>query len=189
MFFYQKQKSALEKQKTWQRRTYKLSQRQRAMEDAISPARRMILEPPFPSLPEALVKLVNRSGFNVSNEEASRFINEGVKNKIHEKPAVKPQQRHITLSSSHQNSAEPEYLSKYRIQLNNPKSLLSKIKRHIDKVGNISRGKLKTLCVTEFGCKNKTSGSISASIKVLEVDGYITVRGKGDSTIIKSMQK
>lgn len=51
-----------------------LSQKQRAMEDAFSKARKFILEPPFPSLPEALVKIVETDGYIVSIDEASSFV-------------------------------------------------------------------------------------------------------------------
>ena len=44
----------------------KLSQKQRALEDAFSQARRQILESPFPSLPEALITIVEKEGFTVS---------------------------------------------------------------------------------------------------------------------------
>lgn len=44
------------------------------MEDAYSKARKLILEPPFPSLPEALVKIVEADGFTVSLDEASSFV-------------------------------------------------------------------------------------------------------------------
>ena len=39
-----------------------LSQKQKAMDDAIPQARRIIQEPPYPSLPEALVNIINGSG-------------------------------------------------------------------------------------------------------------------------------
>jgi hypothetical protein len=52
----------------------KLSQKQRAMEDAFPQARRQILEPPFPSLPVALMKIVEKEGFIITIDEASRFV-------------------------------------------------------------------------------------------------------------------
>lgn len=51
-----------------------LSQKQRAMEDAYPKARKSVLEPPYPSLPEALIKIVKGEMFDVSLDEASRFI-------------------------------------------------------------------------------------------------------------------
>jgi len=47
---------------------------QRAMEDSLPQARRMILEPPFLSLPDALIELVSEAGFPVNVEEAQDFI-------------------------------------------------------------------------------------------------------------------
>lgn len=57
-------------------KTYlKLSQKQRAMEDVLPEARRMLLEPPFLSLPDAIVELVKEKyHLNVTKEEASTFI-------------------------------------------------------------------------------------------------------------------
>ena len=73
----------------------KLSQKQRALEDAFSQARRQILESPFPSLPEALITIVEKEGFTVSIDEASSFVkNQGVKKQKPETPkAVKSIQR------------------------------------------------------------------------------------------------
>jgi hypothetical protein len=55
-----------------------LNQKQRAMEDCLPEARRLLHEPPFPSLPEALVSLVRDKGFTVSHEEAVEFIRTAV---------------------------------------------------------------------------------------------------------------
>jgi len=67
----------------------KLSRIQRAMEDALPQARRQILESPFPSLPEALVKIVAEESHMVSIEEASRFVKkQGAKKAKHGKPVV-----------------------------------------------------------------------------------------------------
>lgn len=56
-----------------------LSQKQRAMEDALAKARRIILEPPYPSLPQAIVKIVAEAGFTVSDEEAIQFVKDSTK--------------------------------------------------------------------------------------------------------------
>lgn len=168
----------------------KLSQKQRAMEDALPQARRQILESPFPSLPEALVKIVAEEGHTVSIEEASRFVKkQGAKKPKQGKPVVITPQVHTPPSGNKRNGTEREYIKDYRKQLNNPNNLISKIKRHIDNVGSIKRKKLNEVCVREFGCKSKKSGSIGASINTLKLDGYITVNGSGDSAIINSMQK
>jgi len=54
----------------------RLNQKQRAMEDALSGARRMILEPPYPSLPQAITQVVSEAGFPISENEATKFIKE-----------------------------------------------------------------------------------------------------------------
>lgn len=51
-----------------------LTQKQRAMEDVVSQARKIALEAPFPPLPEALVELVAQRGLNVTHEEAVLFL-------------------------------------------------------------------------------------------------------------------
>jgi|TARA_B100000315_G_scaffold247038_1_gene275172 hypothetical protein len=67
----------------------KLSQKQRVMEDAFPQARRQILEPPFPSLPEALIKIVEKDGYSVSIDEASRFVKkQGSKKQKAESPKI-----------------------------------------------------------------------------------------------------
>jgi hypothetical protein len=51
-----------------------LSQRQRAMEDVMPQAKKAVLEPPYPSLPEAIIQLVESAGLTVTQEQAARFI-------------------------------------------------------------------------------------------------------------------
>jgi hypothetical protein len=51
-----------------------LSQKQRVIEDCLPLARRLIQEPPYPSLPEVLVRLVKERGFTLSTEEALTHI-------------------------------------------------------------------------------------------------------------------
>lgn len=52
-----------------------LSQKQRAMEDILPQAKRVVMEPPYPSLPQAVVNLVSTTGPRVTIEEAAQFIN------------------------------------------------------------------------------------------------------------------
>ncbi len=54
----------------------RLTQKQRLMEEFLPEARRKALEPPFPSLPNALADLVAEQNVKVSPEEASTFISE-----------------------------------------------------------------------------------------------------------------
>jgi hypothetical protein len=51
-----------------------LSQRQRAMEDCLPIARRKISEPPYPSLPECLIALVEERGYIITRDEAISYI-------------------------------------------------------------------------------------------------------------------
>lgn len=71
-------------------RLLKLNQKQRALEDALPRAKRMISEYPFPSLPHALVEIASKLGFTISEEEAKEFAQKSTKkNTINEKPSTK----------------------------------------------------------------------------------------------------
>jgi hypothetical protein len=52
----------------------RLGEKQRAMEDMLPQAKRAILEPPYPSLPCALQKMLSENGIAVSIDEAEAFI-------------------------------------------------------------------------------------------------------------------
>jgi hypothetical protein len=52
----------------------RLTEEQRVMEDSLPQARRVILEPPYLSLPEALIELVAEEGFTITAEKAQEFI-------------------------------------------------------------------------------------------------------------------
>lgn len=84
---------------------------------------------------------------------------------------------------------EPPYIKKYRATLVNPNSLPNKIKDYIQENKGITFKDLKRICVDKFGCKSETSGSIGASIKMLETDGYIKIEGKGDSKTLYPTDK
>ncbi|MBI3578683.1 MAG: type I restriction enzyme HsdR N-terminal domain-containing protein [Ignavibacteriales bacterium] len=56
------------------RKYLQLNLKQRAMGDALPQARRMVDEPPFPSLPHALIERVAVAGHKISIEEATEFI-------------------------------------------------------------------------------------------------------------------
>ena len=51
-----------------------LSQKQRVIEDILPQAKRLVLEPPYPSLPQAVVELAIVQGLRVTLEEAAQFI-------------------------------------------------------------------------------------------------------------------
>ena len=59
----------------------KLNQIQRTAEDSLSEARRRISEPPYPSLPDALVSLVAEKGFLITQDKAVSFIKEAAERK------------------------------------------------------------------------------------------------------------
>jgi predicted type IV restriction endonuclease len=71
-------------------RYLQMSQKQRVMEDMFPQAEKMIKEPPFPSLPQALVELVSSAGFEISIEEAAQFIQEFSVRKSTPEPIIIP---------------------------------------------------------------------------------------------------
>lgn len=81
---------------------------------------------------------------------------------------------------------EPDYINRYRAHLSNPASLPSKIREYIDSLGVVSWNALKRACVEKLGCKSQISGSIGASVRMLELDGWIKIEGRGDKKRILS---
>jgi len=67
--------------------------------------------------------------------------------------------------------SEPKYMEEYRKQRNNPSSLFSKMLRYLKEKREVHVEEMKQICVDEFGCKSKSSGSIGACMRVMEVDG------------------
>lgn len=67
-----------------------LNQIQRTMEDCLPEARRLALEPPFPTLPESLVNLVREKGFTLSQEQAVEFIESAAERKPPTSPPYTP---------------------------------------------------------------------------------------------------
>ena len=84
---------------------------------------------------------------------------------------------------------DKEYIDKYRKMMGNPNNLGPKVKRYIDEKEIVIYKDLKRICVEQFGCKSETSGSIGASVRVLEVDGYIKIEGNGDTKRLISTKK
>jgi hypothetical protein len=81
---------------------------------------------------------------------------------------------------------EPEYVRTYREMLKSPHSLPSRMKKLIDEVGTISWADLKRACVQRLGCKSETSGSIGASLRVLELEGHVRTSGRSEGRKIFS---
>ncbi len=72
----------------------RLSQEQRVLEDSLAQARRIIQEPPFPSLPESLIELVRQKGVTVTREKAEEFIRSIGERKI-ERPEMSSPERSV----------------------------------------------------------------------------------------------
>lgn len=75
---------------------------------------------------------------------------------------------------------ESDYVKTYREMLKNPDSLPSRMKKYIDQVGSVTLRGLKMECVQRLGCKSETSGSIGASLRVLKLDGHVTITGTAE---------
>jgi len=72
----------------------RLNEKQRVMEDKLPEAKRSVLIPPYPSLPEALITLVSEEGFQITSEEAQNFIKD-----LDTKPLL-PTPNNISVKSS-----------------------------------------------------------------------------------------
>ena len=79
---------------------------------------------------------------------------------------------------------EPAYLKSYREELNNPNSLPSRMLYHVREARKITWTDLKDVLTDKYGYRD--SGSYSASLRVLYIDGYIKIDGKGDNKFISS---
>lgn len=82
--------------------------------------------------------------------------------------------------SNNSHNSDAWYLETRRRSLDNPNSLPSRMKNYIMENKDVSYGRLKRVCVEEFGCISETSGSIGASVRLLQVDNYIEIIGRGD---------
>jgi hypothetical protein len=78
--------------------------------------------------------------------------------------------------------AEPEYIVKYRNMLNNPNSVPSIMLNIIRQKDRTSWKDVKRFLIQKYGYKE--SGSFSASLRVLTIDGYVETFGTGDEKII-----
>ncbi len=77
-------------------------------------------------------------------------------------------------------SGEPPYIDKYRRQLRNPDTQISKMKSIILRERKITYDDL----VRRLGEYEPTSGSMSACLRVLVVDRYVVVTGIGQNRVI-----
>lgn len=87
-------------------------------------------------------------------------------------------------------ASKKSYRESYRKQLEDPNNLISKIRRYIREKGEVTYTDLKSICVSQFGCKSETSGSIGACVKVLEEEiGDVAIEGRGDAKRIIFIKK
>lgn len=158
--------------------------KQRAIEDVLQKARRMVQEPPYLSLPQAIARLLAENNVEITVEEIVQSLQEIESQESIREPILntvyQPTNNKATSVRQRSNEAEPPYIERYRKMLPNPNSLPSKIKKYVNERGSVTYSDLKRACVDKFGCKSESSGSIGASVKVLQTDGYIRVEGYGD---------
>jgi hypothetical protein len=88
-----------------------LSQKQRVIEDCLPLARRLIQEPPFPSLPEVLVRLVKERGFTLSSEQAIGHIHGAVEKNDHASPNDKPQKQSVSAPRTEESAGQFRQIS------------------------------------------------------------------------------
>lgn len=98
--FLSKEQIENENAKNEAERLLQLNKKQRVIEEAFPKAKRIILDPPYPSLPDALVKLVLLQGFQLSFEEAKKFIKENEE----KKPSVDDERKITVVPEPHQKS-------------------------------------------------------------------------------------
>jgi hypothetical protein len=84
---------------------------------------------------------------------------------------------------------DKDYIIRYRKMLEKPDNLPSKMKSYIDEKEIVIYKDLKRIYVEQFGCQSETSGSIAASVKLLENDRYIKIEGKGNNKQLISLNK
>jgi len=104
--------------------------------------------------------------------EADSFIDDFIARK------TTPKQTDISLE------AEPPYIKSYRKMLKNDDTFPSRMLKCIDQEESVDCSRLKKILSENYGYLSKTSGSFSASLRVLLVDGYINISGRGDDKII-----
>jgi hypothetical protein len=127
-------------------------------------------------------------GYKPDFDEVARFLEEGLsftQQTTHPipPPSTLPLSTPTPVSSP---GLEPEYIRTYREMLKSPDSLPSRMKKYIDEVGSLSWADLKKACVQRLGCKTETSGSIGASLRVLEIDGHVRTIGRSETKRILS---
>jgi hypothetical protein len=77
---------------------------------------------------------------------------------------------------------EAKYISGYRNLLNNPASIPSRMLDIVKQRGRISWNDVKRLLIEKYGYSE--SGSLGASLKVLQIDNHIEIIGRGEQKIL-----
>jgi len=135
-------------------------------------------------LNQELEKIKNEiKNLNTEKEKVSKNVKEKIKQirEIHHIPSEYDRYINKKPIITKYNKSYTETDLRYLKMLDNPNSLPSKIKSYIEEEGEVTYGELKKICVEKFGCKSEKSGSIGASVKILEKEGYIRIEGRGDS--------
>ena len=165
------------------KKIFKGKVRKDAIRDTLPDAWNKIVREPDSLLAELLAETTERlCGFKPDESEAAEFIRQHQDRLVLtliDPPPVKP-------PDIVEPGVESGYIKKYREMLKNPNSLPSKMKKYIDEAGPLSQADLKKACVEYFGYKSETSGSISASLRVLELDRHVRTTGRGDGKMIFS---
>lgn len=165
------------------KRIFKGKVRKDAIRDTLPDAWNKIVREPDSLLAELLAETTERlCGFKPDEAEAAEFIRQHQDRLV--LTLLDPPPRGDDVKEPV--IVKPGYIEKFRNMLKNPNSLPSKMKKYIDEEGPLSQADLKKACVEYFGCKSETSGSISASLRVLELDGHVRTTGRGDGRMIFS---
>ena len=165
------------------KRIFKGKVRKDAIRDTWPKAWNKIVREPDSLLAELLAETTEKlCGFKPDEAEAAEFIRE------HQDRLVLMRLDRLPRGDGVKEPVidEPGYIEKFRAMLKNPNSLPSKMKKYIDEEGSLSWADLKKACVEHFGCKSETSGSISASLRTLELDRHVRTTGRGDGKMIFS---
>lgn len=160
----------------------RLTEKQKVMEDFLPKAKVAILEPPYKSLPEALMELVAEEGFTITLEEAQEFIQSSA-NKITttlQNTFIQPK-KVIDNKSSIDSLVSAELLT---FQPDNPPNL-HHAKMIEARIGSqmANRWNNLLLCAIKIAMQKKISvnelQSISIPIKVgqINTDGYSPIPG------------
>ena len=163
------------------KKIFKGKVRKDAIRDALPDSWNKIVREPDSLLAELLAETTERlCGFKPDEAEAAEFIRQ------HQDRLVIRDVVKVPVIVEEGDKEKPDYIEKYREMLKNPNSLPSRIKKYIDEKGPLSQADLKKTCVNNFGCKSETSGSIGASLRVLELYGHVRSTGRGDNKMIFS---